>query len=308
MLAEPGCHYGEQRCNFSRLRWTNTVQQRKAHSDRLYFSRYLSINICPDWPSYWSWGSACDVPSCDVKLWFMRGYSPDYFLAGSSDFLFCLAFSFYALLVEADINVWFWSFAFSKMSNFSLKYVSASLGTYGGHFLLFTDDIVPCCINLNKCLITTKSLNHVWTAVVILISAESATRIIPQTLLRYRVCAKTQTKLPLCLSSFFFSVHDQTHLHGWLMLVNAQINPLPRQALVRHGGWNLILDISVMTFYVRSWEECDWQSGDNWSISRCESCRPCKHKNVNVTWKALLAAGCISFSSSCPHSPLWFCL
>lgn len=92
------------------------------------------------------------------------------------------------------------------------------------------------------------------------------------------------------LSSFFFPVHDQTHLHGWLKLLNAQINPLPRRALVRHGSWNLILDISVMTFAC-SWEECGWQSGDDLTTSCCESCRPSKHKNENVTWKALLAAG-----------------
>lgn len=75
-------------------------------------------------------------------------------------------------------------------------------------------------------------------------------------------------------------------------VLNAQINPLPQQALVRHSGWNLILDISVMTFFTCNWEECDWRSGDNWVVSCCESCRPCKHKNVNVTMKALSAAGC----------------
>lgn len=75
----------------------------------------------------------------------------------------------------------FWISTFPKMTNFSLKYVSASLGTHGGHFcfLLFTDDMSPVAPIWINVVITTKSLKHVLTAVVILISAESVTRIIP---------------------------------------------------------------------------------------------------------------------------------
>lgn len=53
----------------------------------------------------------------------------------------------------------------------------------------------------------------------------------------------------LSASPLFCSVHDPPHLHGWLKLLNAQINPFPRQELVRHGGRSRILDISVMRFF-----------------------------------------------------------
>ncbi len=59
-------------------------------------------------------------------------------------------------------------------------------------------------------------------------------------------------------------------------------------------GWSRWLepDISLMIFFTRTWEECDWQSGDSWTASCRESSRPCKHKNVNGTWKARGAASC----------------
>lgn len=54
----------------------------------------------------------------------------------------------------------------------------------------------------------------------------------------------------LLVSCFPFCVYPtylQTHLHSWLTLLTAQI--VPWHALVRHGDWNLIVDILPMTFY-----------------------------------------------------------
>lgn len=93
----------------------------------------------------------------------------------------------------------------------------------------------------------------------------------------------------LFLPSFFQCMTKHTCTDGWSYWMHRSIL-CHGERWFQHGSWNLILDISVMTFAC-SWEECGWQSGDNLTTSCCESCRPSKHKNENVTWKALLADG-----------------
>lgn len=105
-----------------------------------------------------------------------------------------------------------------------------------------------------------------------------------------------------------FSMHDQTLVHGWFELLNAQFNPFPCQALVRHGGCSLILDKSVMTFPACNCEICSWQSGDHWIISSCALCGERKRKDVRIILQSF-ACCCFRFSCSCSRlcRPLWFC-
>lgn len=90
----------------------------------------------------------------------------------------------------------------------------------------------------------------------------------------YPGCTKTAivSKSPPS-SSLPFPALYQTHVHGRLELLNAQINP---ELQHRHGSLSFRFDISAMTF-ARSQDKPSWQSGDDQTASRSES-----YKNVKL--------------------------